>query len=53
MSAYKWNATDYEKNSQAQQKWARELIDEGKLGQALPEKITLQKNQNSAKNNHL
>ncbi|NOT66121.1 MAG: methyltransferase domain-containing protein [Methylotenera sp.] len=26
MSAYKWNAKDYEKNSQAQQKWARELI---------------------------
>lgn len=31
MSAYKWNATDYEKNSQAQQKWARELIDKLEL----------------------
>lgn len=27
MSTYNWNAKDYEKNSQAQQKWARELID--------------------------
>ncbi len=26
MNAYTWNAQDYEKNSQAQQKWARELI---------------------------
>ncbi len=27
MSTYQWNATDYEKNSHAQQKWARELIE--------------------------
>lgn len=26
MNTYDWNAKDYEKNSQAQQKWARELI---------------------------
>jgi len=26
MNTYSWNAKDYEKNSQAQQKWARELI---------------------------
>ncbi|KHD04924.1 SAM-dependent methyltransferase [Candidatus Thiomargarita nelsonii] len=26
MSTYNWNAQDYEKHSQAQQKWARELI---------------------------
>lgn len=26
MNTYNWNAKDYEKNSQAQQKWARELI---------------------------
>ena len=31
MSTYKWDATDYEKNSQAQQKWARELIAKLKL----------------------
>jgi len=30
MSTYEWNAADYEKNSHAQQQWARELI--GKLG---------------------
>ena len=29
MSTYNWNAKDYERHSQAQQKWARELI--GKL----------------------
>jgi trans-aconitate methyltransferase len=29
MGTYAWNAEDYERNSQAQQKWARELI--GKL----------------------
>ncbi len=27
MSTYKWNAEDYSKNSNAQQKWARELIE--------------------------
>ena len=27
MSTYTWNAEDYEKHSQAQQNWARELID--------------------------
>jgi len=27
MSTYTWNAADYEEHSQAQQKWARELID--------------------------
>ena len=27
MNKYIWNAKDYEKNSQAQQKWAKELID--------------------------
>lgn len=27
MSNYKWNAQDYSKNSKAQQKWARELIE--------------------------
>jgi trans-aconitate methyltransferase len=27
MKRYKWNAQDYEKHSQAQQKWARELIE--------------------------
>ncbi len=26
MNTYNWNAKDYERNSQAQQKWARELI---------------------------
>jgi ubiquinone/menaquinone biosynthesis C-methylase UbiE len=26
MTTYNWNAKDYERNSQAQQKWARELI---------------------------
>jgi len=26
MNTYSWNAKDYERNSQAQQKWARELI---------------------------
>jgi trans-aconitate methyltransferase len=26
MNTYTWNAKDYEKNSQAQQKWARELL---------------------------
>ncbi|MGZ4968887.1 MAG: class I SAM-dependent methyltransferase [Methylobacter sp.] len=26
MNTYSWNAKDYEKNSEAQQKWARELI---------------------------
>ncbi|HEY8097467.1 MAG TPA: class I SAM-dependent methyltransferase, partial [Methylobacter sp.] len=26
MNIYSWNAKDYERNSQAQQKWARELI---------------------------
>jgi trans-aconitate methyltransferase len=26
MKTYRWNAKDYEQNSQAQQKWARELI---------------------------
>jgi trans-aconitate 2-methyltransferase len=26
MNTYRWNAKDYERNSQAQQKWARELI---------------------------
>ena len=26
MSTYTWNAKDYEKNSAAQQKWARELL---------------------------
>jgi trans-aconitate methyltransferase len=28
---YKWDAEDYEKNSSAQQKWARELIKKLKL----------------------
>ena len=27
MNTYNWNAKDYEKNSQTQQKWARELIE--------------------------
>ncbi len=27
MSTYTWNAKDYEKHSQSQQKWARELVD--------------------------
>jgi len=31
MNTYNWNAKDYEKNSQAQQKWARELIANLKL----------------------
>jgi trans-aconitate methyltransferase len=26
MKKYKWNAKDYEKHSQVQQQWARELI---------------------------
>jgi Methylase involved in ubiquinone/menaquinone biosynthesis len=26
MNTYSWNAKDYERNSQAQQKWARELM---------------------------
>ena len=31
MNKYSWNAADYEKHSQAQQKWARELIEKLKL----------------------
>jgi trans-aconitate 2-methyltransferase len=26
MNTYSWNAQDYARNSQAQQKWARELM---------------------------
>ena len=37
MSTYNWNAEDYEKNSKAQQQWARELI--GKLSLSGAEKI--------------
>jgi len=37
MSRYSWNAEDYERNSQGQQKWARELI--GKLSLKGTEKI--------------
>ena len=31
MNKYNWNAKDYEKNSQTQQKWARELIEKLQL----------------------
>ncbi len=31
MNAYNWNAEDYQRNSQAQEKWARELIDKLRL----------------------
>jgi len=31
MNNYKWNAEDYSKNSSAQQKWARELIEKLQL----------------------
>ena len=37
MSSYTWNAEDYEKNSKAQQRWARELIN--KLSLTGSEKI--------------
>ncbi len=37
MSTYNWNAEDYEKNSKAQQQWARELV--GKLSLAGSERI--------------
>ncbi len=37
MSSYNWNAEDYERNSKAQQQWARELI--GKLSLSGSEKI--------------